>query len=301
MDNSCAWTGTQYAFRQQHLIGNAVFSYETTAACYINILSYKESQTVRYTLADKAYRLPEGFLMLHYLEEGSKIVIHSEDPRNHLVVVLISPESLPFFHDQYQQETERFAEGYRTASDTRFRLLLDQLLELPKTDLLYRMRADLLILEMLLYQMQTLAEQNKPVSQKVGVKDHYEKVLRVKAIIEGDLSKNHSIPELAKQVGTNVQYLKKYFKLYFGKTVLNYAIEKKMAYAKELILTGNYLISDVARMTGYKHATHFTTAFKKHFGFIPNALRYCLLLQPAAAVWAALEQVIQIPTSQMLL
>src|SRR5690606_41532201 len=60
-------------------------------------------------------------------------------------------------------------------------------------------------LPILLYQMQTLAEQNKPVSQKVGVKDHYEKVLRVKAIIEGDLSKNHSIPELAKQVGTNVQ------------------------------------------------------------------------------------------------
>src|SRR5690606_17372181 len=301
MKNSCAWTGTQYVFRQQHLKGNAVFSYETTAACYINILSYKESQTVRYSLADKAYLLPEGYHVLHYLEVGSKIVIYSEDPCNHIVVVLITPESLPFFHDKYQQETERFAKGYMTASDTRFRLLLDQLLELPETDLLYRMRADLLILEMLLYQMQTLAEQNKPVSQKVGVKDHYEKVLRVKAIIEGDLSKNHSIPELAKQVGTNVQYLKKYFKLYFGKTVLNYAIEKKMAYAKELILTGNYLISDVARMTGYKHATHFTTAFKKHFGFIPNALRYCLLLQPAAAVWAALEQVIQIPTSQMLL
>ena len=188
-----------------------------------------------------------------------------------------------------------------TASDTRFRLLLDQLLELPETDMLYRMRADLLILEMLLYQIQTLAEQNETVPQKVAVKDHYEKVLRVKAIIEEDLSKNHSIPELAKQVGTNVQYLKKYFKQYFGKTVLNYAIEKKMAYAKELILTGNYLVSDVARMTGYKHATHFTTAFKKHFGFIPNSLRYSLLLQPAAEVWAALEQAIQISTLQMLL
>ena len=301
MENSCAWTGTQYVFRQQHLKGNAVFSYETTAACYINILSYKESQTVRYSLADKAYRLPEGYHVLHYLEMGSKIAIHSEDPCNHLVVVLITPESLPFFHDQYQQETERFAKGYTTASDTRFRLLLDQLLELPETDMLYRMRADLLILEMLLYQIQTLAEQNETVPQKVAVKDHYEKVLRVKAIIEEDLSKNHSIPELAKQVGTNVQYLKKYFKQYFGKTVLNYAIEKKMAYAKELILTGNYLVSDVARMTGYKHATHFTTAFKKHFGFIPNSLRYSLLLQLATEVWVVLEQAMQISTLQMLL
>src|SRR5690606_11097602 len=135
-------------------------------------------------------------------------MIYSEDPCTHIVVVLITPESLPFYHDKYQQETERFAEGYMTASDTRFRLLLDQLLELSETDLLYRMRADLLILEMLLYQIHTFAEQNATVPQKVPVKDHYEKVLRVKAIIEGVLTKNHSIPELAKQLGTNVQYLK---------------------------------------------------------------------------------------------
>ncbi|VTP86630.1 hypothetical protein [Sphingobacterium daejeonense] len=30
---------------------------------------------------------------------------------------------------------------------------------------------------------------------------------------------------------------------------------------------GKYRVSDVARMTGYKHSTHFTTAFKKYFWY----------------------------------
>lgn len=92
-------------------------------------------------------------------------------------------------------------------------------------------------------------------------------------IIEYDLSKNYTISELAKEVGTNEQYIKKYFKQYFGKTVMNYATNIKMEHAKKLILTGEYRIADVARMIGYKHPSHFTTAFKKYFGFTPNSLR----------------------------
>lgn len=92
------------------------------------------------------------------------------------------------------------------------------------------------------------------------------------------MAKNYTIHELAKAVGTNEQYLKKYFKQYIGKTVQTYMKEIKMEHAKNLIMTGEHRISDVARMTGYKHSTHFTTAFKKFFGFIPNASRYIFLL-----------------------
>src|SRR5690606_12621322 len=138
-------------------------------------------------------------------------------------------------------------------------------------------------------QIETLAVENEN-QQVIVIKNHYEKILLAKQIIEEDLSKNHSIPELAKLVGTNVQYLKKYFKLYFGKTVMNYITEKKMEHAKELILTGNHLVSDVARMTGYKHSTHFTTAFKKHFGFIPNSLKYSFLIHQSVTVLSELEQ-----------
>ena len=105
------------------------------------------------------------------------------------------------------------------------------------------------------------------------MEDQYEKIQLVREILEQDLSKNYRIPDLAREVGTNVQYLKVYFKQYVGQTVMHYATEQKMEYARELILSGNYRIVDVARMTGYRHATHFTAAFKKYYGFIPNVLK----------------------------
>lgn len=73
---------------------------------------------------------------------------------------------------------------------------------------------------------------------------------------------------------------------------MNYITEKKMEHAKELILTGNHRVSDVARMTGYKHSTHFTTAFKKHFGFIPNSLKYSFLLQQGTEIFIELEPIL---------
>ncbi|MBD1420763.1 helix-turn-helix transcriptional regulator [Sphingobacterium chuzhouense] len=284
MENSCALTVTQYAFQHQYIKGNALFSYQTEKACYINILSHNCSQTVHYRLSHDSCVLPEGHNVIHYLDAHSTIEIRSEDECNRLVIVLIAPENLHFFHDKYQQESVRFAKGFMTKSDTRFRLLFEQLESLPKMDLLYKMRSELVILEIIFHQIESLAVESKNTQQVIVMKDHYEKILLVKEIIEADLSKNHSIPELAKQVGTNVQYLKKYFKQYFGKTVMNYIMEQKMEYAKELILTGNYRVSDVARMTGYKHSTHFTTTFKKYFGFIPNSLKYSFLLQQGTEI-----------------
>ncbi|WP_187443957.1 helix-turn-helix transcriptional regulator [Sphingobacterium phlebotomi] len=291
MENSCALTLTQYAFQHQYIKGSALFSYQTEETCYINILSHDCSQTVHYTLSHTSCILPEGHNVIHYLDAHDTIEIRSEAECNHLVIVLITPENLYFFHEKYQQDSGRFSKGFVTKSDTRFRLLFEQLNSLSETDLLYRMRSELIILEIIFHQIESLAVESKNTQQVIVMKDHYEKILLVKEIIEEDLSKNHSIPELAKQVGTNVQYLKKYFKQYFGKTVMSYITDKKMEYAKKLILTGNHRVSDVARMTGYKHATHFTTAFKKHFGFIPNSLKYSFLLQQGAEILMELEHV----------
>jgi AraC-like DNA-binding protein len=161
-------------------------------------------------------------------------------------------------------------------------LLQTQLLELyQKPTLLNELKIQSNLIEIIAHQIDGLLVENE--NQKViAIKSHYDKIMLAKKMIDSDLSKNFTISELAKQVGTNEQYLKKYFKGYFGKTVLNYITDRKMTYAKELIVSGNYRVADVARMTGYKHSTHFTTAFKKYFGFIPNSLRYTYMLAHGA-------------------
>ncbi len=100
-----------------------------------------------------------------------------------------------------------------------------------------------------------------------------EKMILVKEIIEGSIGTTHSISSLARAAGTNEQYLKKHFKLLFGTTVFGHIVSCKMEKAKEMLLTGKYRITEIAEAVGYKHATHFTTAFKKFFGYLPQSLK----------------------------
>jgi AraC-like DNA-binding protein len=53
-------------------------------------------------------------------------------------------------------------------------------------------------------------------------------------------------------------------------------------------------VSEISQKLGYKHATHFTSAFKKHFGYLPTKLRNpkligLILLQTAGEIMSYLE------------
>lgn len=108
----------------------------------------------------------------------------------------------------------------------------------------------------------------------VGLKSaEVEKMIEVKELIANNLNESYSLSYLARVAGTNEQYLKKHFKLLYGNTVFGYITMCKMQKAKELLLTGKYQITEIAEMVGYRHATHFTSAFKKFFGFVPKMVK----------------------------
>lgn len=105
-----------------------------------------------------------------------------------------------------------------------------------------------------------------------------EKMIVVKELIENNLNEPHTISSLARAAGTNEQYLKQHFKLLFGNTVFGHMLSCKMEKAKEMLLTGKYRITEIAEMVGYKHATHFTSAFKKFFGCLPQSFKTKILI-----------------------
>jgi AraC-like DNA-binding protein len=99
-----------------------------------------------------------------------------------------------------------------------------------------------------------------------------ERMHQVKDIVLSNLQKPCSLIDLAHQVGTNDTYLKRHFKEVFGTTVYGFLQETKMDMAKKMLLEGHN-VSETAFLMGYKHAGHFTRAFKKYFGFSPNQMR----------------------------
>ncbi|RRN77151.1 AraC family transcriptional regulator, partial [Pseudoxanthomonas sp. SGD-10] len=100
-----------------------------------------------------------------------------------------------------------------------------------------------------------------------------DKMNLAKELIDNNPYDSYTITYLARTVGTNEQYLKKHFKMLFGQSVYQYILSRKMEKAREMILSGDYRIADIAEISGYKHATHFTNAFKKFFGYVPLTLK----------------------------
>lgn len=103
-------------------------------------------------------------------------------------------------------------------------------------------------------------------------KEEAEKMQLARDIIVSRLDCPPSLKELAHTIGTNEHYLKTQFKQLFGTTVFGYLQNYKMEKSREM-LAGGEKINDIAMTLGYKHATHFTAAFKKHFGFLPHKIK----------------------------
>ncbi|MBX3252539.1 MAG: helix-turn-helix transcriptional regulator [Chitinophagaceae bacterium] len=133
------------------------------------------------------------------------------------------------------------------------------------------------VIELLMLQLEQLEKAGEKNAVELPHNAHVEKMYLARAIITSNLGKSCSILDLAQQVGTNDCYLKKHFKQVFGTTVYGYLQKERMERSRRLLMEGEKKISEIARLTGYKHASHFTTAFKKYFGYLPNKIKVVLL------------------------
>ncbi|MGF6768280.1 AraC-like DNA-binding protein [Paraburkholderia sp. GAS199] len=96
---------------------------------------------------------------------------------------------------------------------------------------------------------------------------------RARTLIDADLQKNLTIPDLARAVGTNASKLKRAFKLLHGVTVFEYSLRRRMEEALRLLVDERQAVGQVAAAVGYQHQTSFTTSFRDFYGFAPKDAR----------------------------
>lgn len=96
---------------------------------------------------------------------------------------------------------------------------------------------------------------------------------RARTLIDADLQKNMTIPDLARAVGTNASKLKRAFKLLHGVTVFEYSLRGRMQEALRLLVDERQSVGQVAAAVGYQHQTSFTTSFRDFYGFAPKDAR----------------------------
>jgi AraC family transcriptional regulator, exoenzyme S synthesis regulatory protein ExsA len=79
-----------------------------------------------------------------------------------------------------------------------------------------------------------------------------------------------SIEAMAISVGMSASKFKLLFKELFGESVHQYFINKKLEYARTLLYSGEYTLTQIAYKIGYNHTSGFTRIYKKKYHEFPN-------------------------------
>lgn len=99
------------------------------------------------------------------------------------------------------------------------------------------------------------------------------KMYHLEKMVRSDFTGQHTLPDLARLVGTNECYLKREFKSMFGMSVRAYQRKIRMEKANHLLLNTAMSIEEISGQLGYKHTTHFTASYKKHYRVTPGEAR----------------------------
>lgn len=101
-------------------------------------------------------------------------------------------------------------------------------------------------------------------------------VHNVASYFSANYGKNISIEEIAESFGYSKDYFGKMFKQHIGVTFPRFSSTVKIAYAKDLIRTGNYKTNQISDMLGYSSTDYFIKVFKEVTGTTPTAYRASL-------------------------
>lgn len=96
---------------------------------------------------------------------------------------------------------------------------------------------------------------------------------RVHSYIMENISEELSVEELARKVYLSQNHLARVFKKKYGKTVVEFIMEYRLALAEELLKDTKFTVTEVSAKIGYPNYAYFTKLFKKYSGYTPSAYR----------------------------
>ncbi len=82
-----------------------------------------------------------------------------------------------------------------------------------------------------------------------------------------------SLTSAARALCMNPNYVSQLFKKESGTTFVRYIIQKRLEDAKELLVTTQKPVTDIALAVGFNDTLHFMKTFKKYVGMTPGQYR----------------------------
>lgn len=96
---------------------------------------------------------------------------------------------------------------------------------------------------------------------------------QLKRIIDESFSSDLVVENLAKLTGYSYHHFRHLFKERFGIAPKQYIMEKRLAYAKEMLRHSSMSISEIAQNSGFCTSSQLSAVFRKQLGKSPTAYR----------------------------
>lgn len=96
------------------------------------------------------------------------------------------------------------------------------------------------------------------------------KLYAVKDFVIANFNEQISFPGITKEFGINGFKLKKGFKELFNTSVIDFLINCRLEYSRELLMDRKKTVSEIAYETGYSCPNYFSRSFKKKYGISPT-------------------------------
>jgi AraC-like DNA-binding protein len=93
----------------------------------------------------------------------------------------------------------------------------------------------------------------------------------VRNLIESDLRHPWTIAELARHAGLGRRSFNAQFHRMYGVSASDYLRTSRLASARESLLHQGLSVMEAAYAVGYANPANFSTAFRKHFGYVPSS------------------------------
>jgi two-component system, response regulator YesN len=104
-------------------------------------------------------------------------------------------------------------------------------------------------------------------------KNEIDPIQVAKKWIRMNVGVNITIEKIAREIPMNPTYFCEYFKSQTGVTILDYVTKIRLEKAKELLLTSDLKIYDIAEQVGYADTKYFSKLFKKYYGEVPSKFK----------------------------
>lgn len=109
--------------------------------------------------------------------------------------------------------------------------------------------------------------------EKLHIKEN-DIIIKAKRYINNHYSNSMlSLKEVADYVELNEKYFTSKFSKETGETFINYLTSLRIEKAKDLLMTTNFKIYEIAEMVGYRNVENFNRVFKKNLGTSPAQYR----------------------------